>query len=447
MFVVVDLRQHRHVVRALRHHRDVAAPRLPAVVVGLLPPDASSTSASFAGTLGLFFTLFLLFIRWIPMIAIAEVKGVLPEADPHHDDERARRAPRGRRRGATDGDRVMSRRGRVTSDAPKKRPVAHPRGVRHARASACTPPKTVRDAGYKKWDTHTPFPIHGMDAAMGLGDSQARLDRASRSASPGTTLAFAHDVLDERHRLPDHHRRQAAEHRVSRRWSRSCSSSPSSSRRSATVFGMLGLNKLPRHHHPVFDSERFTALLERQVLRLGRGDGPEVERRQDEGAARGAARDARRARLRRRRRRRGPRRGFAREGPRMKSLPLPLLLRFARPGGRARGLPRVRPRKSRPSSASATCTTSRATTSRRSRASSRTTARCVRSSRASSPREQEIDPTVAQGRLDDQSGLRPHHPRRGRERPEGRRHGEARRARPGSLRHLLHALPRRHRQR
>jgi molybdopterin-containing oxidoreductase family membrane subunit len=40
---------------------------------------------TYAGTLGVFFTLFLLFIRWIPMIAIAEVKGVLPEADPHHD--------------------------------------------------------------------------------------------------------------------------------------------------------------------------------------------------------------------------------------------------------------------------------------------------------------------------------------------------------------------------
>jgi molybdopterin-containing oxidoreductase family membrane subunit len=39
---------------------------------------------TFMGTLGLFFTAFLLFLRWVPMIAIAEVKGVLPEADPHH---------------------------------------------------------------------------------------------------------------------------------------------------------------------------------------------------------------------------------------------------------------------------------------------------------------------------------------------------------------------------
>lgn len=38
----------------------------------------------YVGSIGLFMTLFLLFIRWVPMIAIAEVKMVLPEADPHH---------------------------------------------------------------------------------------------------------------------------------------------------------------------------------------------------------------------------------------------------------------------------------------------------------------------------------------------------------------------------
>ncbi|HAN96781.1 MAG TPA: hydrogenase, partial [Planctomycetaceae bacterium] len=38
----------------------------------------------FIGSFGLFFTLFLLFCRFMPMVAIAEVKGVLPM--PHHDD-------------------------------------------------------------------------------------------------------------------------------------------------------------------------------------------------------------------------------------------------------------------------------------------------------------------------------------------------------------------------
>jgi molybdopterin-containing oxidoreductase family membrane subunit len=35
------------------------------------------------GSFGLFFTLFLLFLRFVPMVAIAEVKLVLPQADPH----------------------------------------------------------------------------------------------------------------------------------------------------------------------------------------------------------------------------------------------------------------------------------------------------------------------------------------------------------------------------
>lgn len=29
----------------------------------------------------------------------------------------------------------------------------------------------VRDLGFRRWDVHSPFPIHGMDAAMGLGKS------------------------------------------------------------------------------------------------------------------------------------------------------------------------------------------------------------------------------------------------------------------------------------
>ncbi|MEO8797128.1 MAG: hydrogenase, partial [Polyangiaceae bacterium] len=41
---------------------------------------------TYIGTFGLFFTLFLLFLRWLPMIAIAEVKGVIPAADPHNDE-------------------------------------------------------------------------------------------------------------------------------------------------------------------------------------------------------------------------------------------------------------------------------------------------------------------------------------------------------------------------
>ena len=38
----------------------------------------------------------------------------------------------------------------------------------------------VRDAGYSKWDAHSPFPIHGIEKAMGIG----------RSRLPYVTLLF-----------------------------------------------------------------------------------------------------------------------------------------------------------------------------------------------------------------------------------------------------------------
>lgn len=32
--------------------------------------------------------------------------------------------------------------------------------------------RKVRDAGYKRWDVYTPYPVHGMDEAMGLPNSK-----------------------------------------------------------------------------------------------------------------------------------------------------------------------------------------------------------------------------------------------------------------------------------
>lgn len=45
---------------------------------------------TFVGTLGIFVALFLLFVRYLPLVAMAEVKGVLPQADPHfrHQEQR-----------------------------------------------------------------------------------------------------------------------------------------------------------------------------------------------------------------------------------------------------------------------------------------------------------------------------------------------------------------------
>ena len=45
--------------------------------------------ATLLGSFGLFFTLFCLFVRFIPMVAIAEIKSVIPEANPHFHPPKA----------------------------------------------------------------------------------------------------------------------------------------------------------------------------------------------------------------------------------------------------------------------------------------------------------------------------------------------------------------------
>jgi len=39
---------------------------------------------TYIGTLGIFTSLFLLFVRFLPMIAMSEVKTAVPEADVHY---------------------------------------------------------------------------------------------------------------------------------------------------------------------------------------------------------------------------------------------------------------------------------------------------------------------------------------------------------------------------
>jgi hypothetical protein len=62
------------------------------------------------------------------------------------------------------------------------------------------------------------------------------------------------------------------------------------------VFGMLGSEQLPMHHHPLFESERVRALLGRPVLHLDRNpDDPEVRRARTADLLRAAGAHARRS--------------------------------------------------------------------------------------------------------------------------------------------------------
>jgi hypothetical protein len=112
----------------------------------------------------------------------------------------------------------------------------------------------LRDAGYSQFDSHSPFPIHGMDAAMGLKDSKLGLIVFPIGLT-GTTLAWLMMwwmngvdytlVIGGKppYSLPS---------QVPIMFELTILLSAF-----ATVFGMFGLNRLPRHHHPIFNSERF----------------------------------------------------------------------------------------------------------------------------------------------------------------------------------------------
>ena len=77
IFVNIGMWFERFVIIATSLHRDY----LPSSWGYFSPQLVDITT--FIGTFGLFLTLFLLFIRFLPMIAISEVKGVMPQADPH----------------------------------------------------------------------------------------------------------------------------------------------------------------------------------------------------------------------------------------------------------------------------------------------------------------------------------------------------------------------------
>ena len=101
--------------------------------------------ATLAGSFGLFFTCFLLFCRFLPAIAIAEVKGILDQ--PHH------RA----------GGRVMTRRTIKVFSSGKK--------------ICCGRRNAANREGWQIVDIYTPYPVH--ETARLLGLARSRLPRAA----------------------------------------------------------------------------------------------------------------------------------------------------------------------------------------------------------------------------------------------------------------------------
>jgi hypothetical protein len=114
----------------------------------------------------------------------------------------------------------------------------------------------VRDAGYDNWDVHTPYPVHGMDRAMGLGDSAlgwivlcAGLTGVSCAVLMMQWMNGYDYPLIIGGKPPD-----AFPSMVPIMFELTVLLSAF-----GALLGMFHLNRLPRHHHPVFYSDRFDA--------------------------------------------------------------------------------------------------------------------------------------------------------------------------------------------
>jgi hypothetical protein len=114
----------------------------------------------------------------------------------------------------------------------------------------------LRDAGYSKFDAHSPFPVHGMDRAMGLPDSKLGWIVLCAGLT-GTFSAFAMMYWMNGVDYPiviGGKPPGALPSMVPILFEVTVLFSALSA-----VFGMLHLNRLPRHHHPIFYSDRFKA--------------------------------------------------------------------------------------------------------------------------------------------------------------------------------------------
>jgi len=116
--------------------------------------------------------------------------------------------------------------------------------------------KTVRDAGFKRWDVFSPFPIHGMDEAMGLGKSWlSAVVLAGGISGLLTAMVVEFGPSWGLYRLVVHGKPWD--------WKTVPAFFPIMFELTvlfsafAAFFSVLIMNGLPRPHHPIFNWDRF----------------------------------------------------------------------------------------------------------------------------------------------------------------------------------------------
>jgi hypothetical protein len=114
--------------------------------------------------------------------------------------------------------------------------------------------ETVREAGYSKWDAHTPFVVHGLDAAMGIKPTilpKLVFVGGATGTAAGILLQWWTNAFDYPFMISG----------------KPMFSLPANIPVAfettilfaaiTTLLGMLALNQLPQLFHPLFTSRRF----------------------------------------------------------------------------------------------------------------------------------------------------------------------------------------------
>jgi hypothetical protein len=117
----------------------------------------------------------------------------------------------------------------------------------------------VRDAGYSRWDALTPFPVHGLDAAMGM--PRSKVPRFSLAGGltgfcTGMSLiwwtgAYEYKLIVGGKPLFSPMFAFPISYELTILFTAF-----------ATIFGMFFLNKLPMHYHPVMKAPQFVRAMD-----------------------------------------------------------------------------------------------------------------------------------------------------------------------------------------
>ena len=121
-------------------------------------------------------------------------------------------------------------------------------------ADAVHAAEKVRDAGFRKWDVYTPFPIHGMDNAMGLKNSKVGWFGFLGGVTGYTTgmlmiwwmNAIDYKILIGGKPMFSPHGAFPPSYELTILFTAF-----------GAIGGMLFLNRLPRLHHPLLKHKRF----------------------------------------------------------------------------------------------------------------------------------------------------------------------------------------------